>query len=98
MSSGRRLPWSSGPLDCRAVGTARVMVGSSILPLELEIKLQCELNFPGLFGASDATKVGSVGNIAVGIIELSVIEQIEKFRSELETLPFADWQHLVQSE
>ena len=64
-------------------------------PFRLEVELQGQLNQAWLFGSYDAAEIRTVSCVPVRIVELRVIEQVEEFGAEFETLALSNRKHLV---
>src|SRR6266702_7141253 len=77
----------AGPLDCPDGGSRP---GCAFLTVLLEEEFQCKLHQPRLFGLSNLAELRTVGDDAIRVIELCMVEEIEEFRSEVDMLGFRD--------
>ena len=59
-------------------------------PAELEIKLQSKLYQPRIFHLGDLTELCSVGDVAVRIVKLRMVEDIEDLSSKFEVSPLVN--------
>ena len=61
----------------------------------LERKLQCELNIASVARMLHPAKVRSITDIAIRVLELSVVKDIEEFRAKFEMLALTHLENLL---
>src|SRR5262249_20172378 len=84
------------PLDWYTAGGEPRYRGSSRFYSILEEEFQGELQQPRLFGSQDATKIATVCDVAVRIVELRVIKEIEKFGAKFNPGSFGNGRDFMQ--